>query len=108
MRYSRSARNLELNPALVRGAGCRSTAASTNIGADFGYSTDSKVPRGALHPRQETQPPEALSAGADAGAAVPVQSRLRGLRKDRLSEGHPAEAGLRGGCAARGRRVRGA
>src|SRR5437660_924707 len=37
----------------------------------------------------EAQRPQAVSAGADAGAAVPLQSGLRRLWKDSVSRAHP-------------------
>ena len=49
---------------------------------------------------------QALSAGADAGAAVPLQSRLRRLRQDRLSGPDPQPAPLGAGMPRRGRRMR--
>ena len=48
---------------------------------------------GAPAPRR----PQALPAGPDAGAAVPVQPGLRGMRQDRLSGPDPDEAPLRRG-----------
>ena len=49
---------------------------------------------------------QALSAGADAGAAVPLQSRLRRLRQDRLSRPDPQPAPLGRRVPRGGRRVR--
>ena len=56
--------------------------------------------------RQHLARPQALSAGAHAGAAVPLQPRLRRLRQDRLSGRDPEPAHLGRGCAAGGRRMR--
>ena len=50
--------------------------------------------------------PQALPAGADAGAAVPLQPRLRRLRQDRLSRRDPQPAPVGRGVPGGGRRVR--
>ena len=49
--------------------------------------------------KQHLARPQALSARADAGAAVPLQSRLRRLRQDRLSRRDPEPAPVRRGRA---------
>ncbi len=59
-----------------------------------------------LHPQAEAHGAQALSAGADAGAAVPLQSRLRRLRQDRLSRRDPEPAPVGQGMPRRRRRVR--
>ena len=59
-----------------------------------------------LFAQAETAWPQALSARADAGAAVPLQPRLRRLRQDRLSGCDPQPPHDRPGVLGRGRRVR--
>src|SRR5580658_704910 len=56
----------------------------------------------------EARGAEAVSAGADAGAALPVQSGLRGMREDSVSGAHFEEGSLAGGMFPGGGRVRGA
>ena len=50
---------------------------------------------GAYLLKQKLAGPQALSAGADAGAAVPLQSGLRRLRQDRLSRRRSSTAACR-------------
>ena len=56
--------------------------------------------------QQRLTGPQTLSAGADAGAAVPLQSRLLRLRQDRLSRRDPQQAPVGAGMPRRGRRMR--
>ena len=49
---------------------------------------------------------QTLSAGADAGAVVPLQPRLRRLRQDRLSRRDPQPPHVGAGMLGRGRRMR--
>ena len=55
---------------------------------------------------QHLRGPQALSAGADARAAVPLQSRLRRLRQDRLSRPDPRSAPVGRRLPGGGRRMR--
>ncbi len=59
-----------------------------------------------LSAQAEAAGQQALSAGADAGAVVPLQSRLRRLRQDRLSGRDPQPPPVGAGMPRRGRRVR--
>ena len=60
-----------------------------------------------LRARPASARPQALSARADARAVVPLQSRLRRLRQDRLSRRDPQSAPISvADCLARGRRMR--
>src|SRR5258708_6012732 len=54
----------------------------------------------------EADGPEEVSAGADAGAAVPLQSGVRRLRQDSVSRAHPEGAASARRLLQGGRRVR--
>src|SRR6266540_1046721 len=70
----------------------------------------SAVPEGnayrRLYPQAKSLGAPALSPRADAGAAVPLQSRLRRLRQDRLSGPDPEPPADGEGMPRRGRRMR--
>ena len=65
--------------------------ASTNL---------SNVDRRQLRAEAKAVRTKAVSAGADAGAVVPVQPRLRGLREDSISSAYLEEEHAGGGCFA--------
>src|SRR5713226_716017 len=54
-----------------------------------GSSCIPDVDGGDLRPAAKDCPTEALSTGADAGATVPLQSGVRGMRQDSVPSPHP-------------------
>src|SRR5579885_1800144 len=64
------------------------------------------VDGGDLRPQAKTRRTQALSVGADAGAFVPLQPRLRGLWKDSVSAAHLEEKSQPGRMLSSGRTVR--
>ena len=72
----------------------------------YGYPAAAADQGRRLYPEAASGRAEALSAGADAGAAVPLQPGLRRLRQDRLSRRDPEQAPVGRGMPGRGRRMR--
>src|SRR6185312_6886612 len=64
------------------------------------------VDSGNLRPQAEAERPETLPAGADAGAAVPLQSRVRRVRQDSVSGSHSETQHDAGRMFPRGGRMR--
>src|SRR5271167_403498 len=75
-------------------------------GCDSGSITTTDGGRRCLRAETAARRAQALPAGAHAGAAVPLQSRVRRLRQDRLSGRHFEQAPVGEGMSRRGRRVR--
>ena len=72
----------------------------------MGGPVETVVARRRLRPRQAAARREALSPGADAGAPVPLQPRVRGMREDRLPRPYPRQAHQRRGRHRRRRGMR--
>ena len=72
-----------------------------------GRSDFADVDRRQLRPRAKAPGAEAVSAGADARAAVPLQPRLRGVREDSVPGRDPSQKPHSRAVLPRGRRVRG-
>src|SRR5688572_3340416 len=76
--------------------------------AVYGRSGVSDVDGGELRGAAEAAPSQAVSAGADARAAISVQPGLRGVREDSISVARAQEAAYAGAVLQGGGRVRGA
>ena len=69
---------------------------STAAGEQSGRTCFTNVDCGVLRPRAKAQGTQAVPARPDAGAAVPVQSGVRGLRENPISSAHPEKGSLPG------------
>ena len=71
-----------------------------------GHPASPAAPGRRLRPQAEAPRARQVSPGADARAAVPLQSGVRRLRQDRLPDADPESTPERPGVPGRGRRVR--